>query len=131
MPGGGEPGHVDADLGDDRLGGPLADPGDGVELVTGLAERGLTHLVDLAVELASSRDGGLEVVGVVQAQPDQQGVVVPEPAPQRLAQLGDLLAQHALGQLGEHLGVAFAGDQRRAASAGPTRRARRRRPSPA
>ena len=34
--GGREAGHVDADLGDDALGGPFADPGDGVEPVTGL-----------------------------------------------------------------------------------------------
>ena len=48
---------------------------------------------------------------MVKAQPDQQGVVVPEPAPQGLAQLGDLLAQLPFGHLGEHLGVAFAGDE--------------------
>ena len=42
---------------------------------------------------------------------DEQGVVVAEAAPQRLAQLGELVAQPALGHLGEHLGVAFAGDE--------------------
>src|SRR5512133_2181072 len=36
--GGGEHAHVDPDLGNDRLGGTLADPGDGVEAVTGLCE---------------------------------------------------------------------------------------------
>ena len=115
MRGGGEAGHVDADLGDDALGGPFADPGDGVEAVTGLDEREPISLVvatgrRLVVELG---DGRFEVGGVVQAQPDQQGVVVAEPAAQRFAQLGDLLAQHPLGQLGEHVGVAFTGDQRR------------------
>lgn len=60
---------------------------------------------------------------MVQAQPDEQGVVVPEPAPQRLAQLGDLLAQqHPLDQLGQHLGVALAGDQR--GEHGPARHAK-------
>jgi hypothetical protein len=39
-------------------------------------------------------------------------VVAGEAALQRLAQRGDLLAQRALGQLGEHVGVVGAGDQR-------------------
>ena len=110
------------------FGGPLPDPGDGVEVVTGLFERdaGLVGVrrrtgVDLVVEPG---DGRFEVSDVVEAQPDQQGVVVAEPAPQRVAQLGDLLAQLALGQLGEHLGVALTGDQSGAASPGPTRPAR-------
>jgi hypothetical protein len=83
MPGGRETGHVDTDLGDDRLCGPLPDPGDGVEAVTGPLERnaGLAgvrreHRIDLVVELGG---GGFEVGGVVQAQLDEQGVVVPEP----------------------------------------------------
>ena len=99
-----------------RLGGPFPDPGDGVEPVTGPGERdaGLAgvvgeHGVDAFVEPG---DRGFEVGGVLQAQPDQQGVVVAEPPAQRLAQRGDLAAQPALGQLGEHLGVAFTGDQR-------------------
>ncbi len=36
-----------------------------------------------------------------------------KPAPQRLAQLGELGAQPPLGQLGEHPGVALASDQGR------------------
>ena len=48
---------------------------------------------------------------VVKGQPDQQPVVVADAASQRLAQLGELLAKLALGQLGKDLGVAFAGDQ--------------------
>src|SRR3954471_12729152 len=110
-----EAGHVGADLGEDALGGPLADSGDGVEPVTGLGERdaGLAgvlgeQIVDVLVQL---RDRALQVGEVVQAEPDQQGVVVTEAAAQCLAQLGELLAQQALGQLGEDVGVAFAGDQ--------------------
>jgi MFS transporter, DHA2 family, multidrug resistance protein len=38
--------------------------------------------------------------------------LVAEAAPQRLAQLRQLGAQPTTGQLGQHLGVAFAGDQR-------------------
>ena len=52
------------------------------------------------------------VLGVLQGHAHEQGVVVPEAASQRLAQLGDLVAQHALGHLRELLGVAFAGDER-------------------
>ena len=49
--------------------------------------------------------------GVVQAQADQQGVVVPEPPSQGLAQLRELLAEPALGHLGEHLGVSLTVDE--------------------
>jgi hypothetical protein len=50
--------------------------------------------------------------GVAQGQPDQQGVVFTEATAQRLAQRGDHAAQRALGQLGQHVGVALARDQR-------------------
>src|SRR5512133_3467915 len=43
VPGGGEHRHVDADLGNDGLGGPLADPGDGVEAVTGPGDGAMTR----------------------------------------------------------------------------------------
>ena len=76
MAGGGEHAHVDTDLGDDALGGPFADPGDGVEMVAGLNERG-DHLVDAFVEFG---DRGFEMGGVIQAQSDEQRVMVPEPA---------------------------------------------------
>jgi hypothetical protein len=39
-------------------------------------------------------------------------VVAGEPALERFTQGGDLLAQRALGQLGEHLRIVGAGDQR-------------------
>ena len=58
MAGGREPGHVRADLGDDALGGPLADPGDGVELVTGVAKGAITWSTSI-VELG---DGRLELL---------------------------------------------------------------------
>jgi hypothetical protein len=60
--------HVDADLGDDALGRALASPGDGVQPVTGHGERG-DHLVDAAVE---GGDRGLQVLEVVEGEPDQQ-----------------------------------------------------------
>ena len=95
MAGGGEHRHVGADLGNDRLRGPLAHPGDGVQPVTGHRERG-HHLVHTGIQAG---DGAFQVLQVVKRQPDQQRVVVAEAASQRLAQLGELLAQLALGQL--------------------------------
>ena len=116
MPGGREPRHVNADLGDDRFRGPLRNPGDGVEVVTGLRERdtGLAGVrreqrVDLLVETGHGR---FQVVDVVEAHPDQQGVVVTEASLQGAAQLGGLLAEPALGQLCERLGIALTGNER-------------------
>jgi hypothetical protein len=45
-------------VGDDDLGGALADPGDGVQPVTGRGERG-DHLVDAAVQ---GGDGAFQVL---------------------------------------------------------------------
>jgi hypothetical protein len=75
--------------------------------VTGRGERG-DHLVDAAVQ---GGDGAFQMLQVVKGQPDQQPMMLAEAAPQRLAQLGELLAQLALGQLRQRLGVALAGDQ--------------------
>ncbi len=86
VPSGGESRHVGPDLGDDRLGRPLAHSGDGVEMITGSLERADDHL-DPLVQLG---DGDFQVAGVVQAQPDEQGVVVAEPPFQGLAKLRDL-----------------------------------------
>jgi hypothetical protein len=66
------------------------------EPVTGHRERG-DHLVDAAVQ---GGDRALQVLQVGKRQPDQQPMMVAEAAPQRLAQLGELGAQPALGQLG-------------------------------
>jgi hypothetical protein len=79
------------------------------EPVGGHRERG-DHLVDAAIQ---GGDGAFQVLQVVKRQPDQQRVVVAEAASQRLAQLGELLAQLAPGQLRQRLGVALAGHQGR------------------
>ena len=70
MRGGGEPGHVHADLGDDGLGGPLPGPGDGVEPVTGTSVRdtGLAGVrreqgVDALVEPGDRLPGAGAIVG--------------------------------------------------------------------
>jgi hypothetical protein len=78
-----------------------------VQVVSGFSERG-DHPVDFAVE---GGYGGFEVGEVVQAEPDEQSVVLPESTPQRLLQLGNLLAQRPFGQFGEDLGIPLAVDQ--------------------
>jgi hypothetical protein len=70
MTSGGEHRHVDADLGDDRLCGPLAHPGDGVQLISGPSERD-EHSVDVGVEFG---DRGLQLRQVPKGQAHQQGV---------------------------------------------------------
>jgi hypothetical protein len=105
--GGREPGHIDADLGDDALGGAGAHPGDGVEMVPGLSERGY-HPFYFAVK---DGDHGLELLEVVQGQTYQQAVMGAEAPVEGLFQLRDLGAQPAPGQLGQHLGIAFTGHQ--------------------
>jgi hypothetical protein len=70
-------------------------------------ERG-DHPVDLRVEFG---DRSLQLLQLLQGQADQERVVGTEPAPQGLAELGELGPQPPLGQLGQHLPVALAGDQ--------------------
>jgi hypothetical protein len=77
------------------------------EPIPGHGERG-DHLVDAVVEAG---DGALQVLQVLQRQPDQQPVMVAEAPGERLAQLGQLLAELAFGQRRQHHRVAFPGDQ--------------------
>jgi hypothetical protein len=79
------------------------------EPVGGHGERG-DHRIDAAVE---GGDRLLQVLQVVKGQPDQQPVVVAEAARRARGQLGELNAQAAPGQLGQHAWVAFASDQGR------------------
>jgi hypothetical protein len=108
VPGGREHRHVGADLGNDRLRGPLAHPGDGVQPVSSPGERG-EHPVDVGIELG---DRPLKLLQVRHGQADQQRMMGTKAAPQGLAQLRELGAQPPLGQLSQHLWVALAGDQR-------------------
>jgi hypothetical protein len=139
--GGGELAHVQADLGDDHLGGLAADAGDLIEAI-GRGERDRRRLgvsalaggVATAAPVAEpglvggwlgSGDGrdqlldpgreavylGGQRVDVVQQHPGQFGVVVVEAAGQRLHQGGALAAHPSSGELGERLGVALPDDQ--------------------
>lgn len=98
MSGGGELGHVHADLGDDALSGAFADSGDGVQPVASLSKRG-DQIINAGVQDA---DRVFQMVQVLQRQPYQQGVMGAKPAVQRLPQLPQLAAQPTLGQLGQH-----------------------------
>ena len=108
MPIGGEAAHVDADLGDDHLGGALLDAGDRAEQLNRGGER-----VELLFDLVGEQlDLLVEEVEVGEDRRDDQRVLAVETADQRLAQGGDLRAQPALRQLGQHLRVGGAGNER-------------------
>ena len=132
MAGGGEDADVQADLGDDCLGGLAADAGDLIEAVGGGQYRGAVaqpggragaavgvdalgggdrgdQLLDPGGEL-----GGLGGQGVdlVQQHPGELGVVVVELPGQRLDQPVVLGPHPAAGQAEKHLRVPLAADQR-------------------
>ena len=96
--GGGEDGHVDADLGDDVLGGD--DPGavHGVELVDLVPVR-LGKLLDPGGQLADP--GGEAVDGGQHHGQDEDVLAGQEGAVQGLFQLADLAAHPGPGQLGQ------------------------------
>ena len=101
--------HVDPYFGDDDLGGAFTDPRDRGQQLDLRAERE-AGLVDAGVQPG---DHVGEVVDVFQVQGAHQRVLVTEAARARHPQLGDLSAHHPAGQIGQHGGVAFPGDQRR------------------
>ena len=103
-----EAAHVGADLGQQHLGGALVDAGDRVEQLQLMGERA-GQLLDLR---GQGCDRLIEEVDLRQHLSDQQRVMAGEAALERLPERGDLLAQRALGQLGEDLGVMGPGDQR-------------------
>ena len=86
----------------------VSTPGIVAEPVPDLNERG-DQLVDADLEPG---DGLIEVVEVGEDLAHDKRVVRPEAADQRRLQLGELGPQPPPGQLGEHLGVAGAGDER-------------------
>jgi hypothetical protein len=106
--GGGEDGHIGADLADDVLGADRPDAVHGAELV---------HLAQ--VRRGQCLDGGGErgdlgavVAGGRQHHRQHGGVLAGEErAVQRVFQPGDLGAHAAAGQLGQGLGVALPGGE--------------------
>jgi hypothetical protein len=71
-----EPAHVDADLGDDHLGGAFPDPRDRQREGGGLIERG-HQLVHRGIELDDHRG---EVIDVAQMQTQHHAVMVGQPS---------------------------------------------------
>jgi hypothetical protein len=105
---GGEAAHLDADLGDDHLGGAPTHPGNGDQPLQLLTERA-DHPVDLDVQ---ALDRGRELVDVIQVHPQHQRVMGAETPLQRPAQLRDLRPQPGARQLGEGVDIADTGDER-------------------
>jgi hypothetical protein len=109
MSGGGEHAHVGADLSDHRLSGAGGDAGDrGGQRdgrLPGRAQLGLDRLRQLGDVL-------VQEVQVREDRTDDQRVVGLKAALERFFELGELLAQKALGEVGEHLGIGGAGHQR-------------------
>jgi len=104
MRGRGEDGHVGTDLGDDALRRPLADPGHGVDPGGGLSERGHERL-HLPIQ---GGDRLIQMLDQVKRDADEQGMVLAEATPQRLAQLRDLAPHPRLRQLCQHLWISLA-----------------------
>jgi hypothetical protein len=95
-------------LGDEHLGHPATDAGDGHHPLDYLGDRAQQHL-DLLIGLG---DRGLQPVDVGQHLRDQQPVMLdPEPVGQRLPQRRNLRTQPALRQLRQHRRVLLTGQQ--------------------
>ena len=114
--GGRERVHVDADLGDQHLGGALLDAGDRHQQLTLPGERG-DPLLDLARQPV---DRLVEEVDVREDLRDDQRVLGVKAAHERLPERGDLLAQLAL----------WPARRARSGSVVPVKRARRASPRP-
>ena len=105
MPSGWEPGHVQAEFGDEQLRSELADPRDLIQPVDRVGERG-DQLGELGVELGEI---GIQPIHPGQHLGEQEGVLVGEEPGERLRQRAEFGAQPGPGQLGEDLGVALSG----------------------
>ena len=105
---GGKHGHVNARLGEDRLRGACCQPGDGLDERRGLGQR--HHgLVDACIERG---DVGVERVDQGQVLLQEEGVMGSEVTHQGLAERSPLLAEQALGELGEEGRIGDARTQR-------------------
>jgi hypothetical protein len=93
--GGGEVAHVSAGLGEDDLGGELADPRDRVQVIQVL----LMVCESLRDPLAQGVDEGAEVVDLIEVVPDHKGVVLGEVSIQRLDQFRYLAASLAASHI--------------------------------
>jgi hypothetical protein len=102
-----EPGHVDADLGDQLCGGHGVNAGDLSKPGRLVGER-VDRLLDARVE---GSDLGADPICVVEHHLQDRGVVVGEEPAQRLFKRPGLFARLALGQLGQRAGITLADDE--------------------
>jgi len=109
MAGGRELGHVSAGLGDQHLGGATLNARDRAQQLDLLVVERAELLLD---RLRQPVDRLVEEVHVGEDLHDDQGVLLAETPLQRFAQRGQLLAQLTAGQLGEHLRVGGARNER-------------------
>jgi hypothetical protein len=124
MPSGREPGHVRPELGDEQLRSQLADPGDLIQPLDRVGERG-DQLGKLGVELGQV---GVQRVHLGQQLAQQEGVLVAEVAGECLFQQRQLGAQPGTGQLREDLRITLALDEGSQHGGGPRPRSCRWRP---
>jgi hypothetical protein len=107
VPGGGEPGHIDPDLGQDDRGGDRPDTRDVIEAGRRRGERGQLRL-DLCID---SGDVGVDRVDAAQHPGEQECVVVIEVPVERFLEQAELGPYPRARQLREHPGVALPADQ--------------------
>jgi hypothetical protein len=108
LPGGGEAGHVGADLSQDHLGGAMTHSGDPDQQ----RHRRLVRVQERLDSGGELVDGGVGLIDAGQHRPAQQGMVLVETARQRVLELRDLGSHGALGHLGQHRRVTLTGDER-------------------
>jgi hypothetical protein len=100
--------RVHAELGEQQVRGGLAEPGDRIQPVDRVGERG-DQLGKLGVELGQV---GVQGVHPGQHLAQQEGVLVGEEPGERLCQRAQFGAQPGTGQLREDLRVLLSGHQR-------------------
>jgi hypothetical protein len=100
----GEAAHVGTDLGQDHLRRDRPHAGDRIQL----GDRGRQFTDSVLDAGLHGGDVGGDRIHPLQHLREQEGVVIGEPAGQRLGQPGGLGAQTAAGQLGEHRRITLA-----------------------
>ena len=104
--GGGEPAHVDTDLGDDDLRDPFADPGIDSSRVAAQRKGSSTGRPRVETGLEAR-----QLVNVIEVQAGHQGVMVVEAADQRFTQLG-IFGRIGVNAMSASTWVTFTVDQR-------------------
>src|SRR5438445_7890835 len=101
VPGAREDAHVDADLSDHHLRGPLFHTGDRTDPLQVLGKGGEKQ----ANLLADGLDGLLDVVDMRQDLAEEKGVMRAKAPTERLPEGGELLAERAAREVGQCVGI--------------------------